>query len=419
MRIAMFTNTYLPMVGGVSISIHQFAEALRAQGHAVLIVAPEYDGQAEDEEHVVRVAALRNFNHSAFSIPLPVKFDLSSIVEDFAPDIIHAHHPFFLGDTALRMAGTLARPIVTTHHTHYGQYLHYLPGDADWLAEFVDQLCIQHANLCDAVIAPSRSVEAELKAGGVQVPIHIIPTGIDLARYQQGDRDALRARHGFTKQHVVLGHVGRLAPEKNLAFLARAFCSAMAARPETRCLIVGDGPTREEMESIFTAAGLMERTVFTGTLGGSELAGAYHAMDVFGFSSQSETQGIVVAEALAAGAPVVALSAPGVDDVVRDQENGRLLPEEDEAAFVAAIGWVIEAGEALRAHVPSTIRAFSIEATTAKLLALYETAIAAGERSYDLDNSEWDSWARRLQAEWDIWTKRVEAMGNALRDEDE
>lgn len=414
----MFTNTYLPMVGGVSISIHQFAEALRARGNEVLIVAPEFDGQAEDEDQVIRVSALRNFNDSSFSVPLPFNLDLGTTIHDFAPDIIHAHHPFFLGDTALRIAGTLACPIVTTHHTHYGHYLHYISGEADWLAEFVDQLCIQHANVCDAVIAPSTAVEAELKEGGVTVPIHVIPTGIDLARYQVGDRTALRKQHGFTADDVVLGHVGRLAPEKNLSFLCKAFCRAMQDHPETKCLIVGDGSSREEMETIFKSEGMTDRVVFTGTLSGDELYGAYHAMDVFGFASHSETQGIVVAEAMAAGAPVVALSAPGVDDVVRDEVNGRLLQEEDEAQFAEAITWVIEAGEGLRQSVPDTVTDFSTEATTDRLVALYEEAIGRGERTYDLENSEWDSWGRRLQAEWDVWSKRVEALGNTLRDED-
>ncbi len=413
----MFTNTYLPMVGGVSISIYQFATELRARGHEVLIVAPAFDdGDAPDEDQVLRVAALKNFNDSAFSVPLPLSLELPARVEEFAPDIIHAHHPFFLGDTALRFAGRLGLPIVTTHHTHYGHYLHYIAGEMEWLAEFVDNLCVQHANLCDAVIAPSTSVERELLDGGVTSPVHVIPTGIDLEKYQQGDRAATREGYGFSPDDIVLGHVGRLAPEKNLAFLAHALVDAMQDRANSRTLIVGDGPSRDEMEAIFAAAHLADRVVFTGTLSGNDLYNAYHAMDVFGFASQSETQGIVVAEALAAGAPVVAITAPGVEDVVQDGVNGRLLDTEDAAAFADAVGWCIGAGSTLRDRLPKTVEAFSTTATSDRLETLYADAVARGKRAFDLDHSEWDGWTRRLQAEWDIWSKRVEALGETLRD---
>ena len=143
---------------------------------------------------------------------------------------------------------------------------------------------------------------------------------------------------------MVVGTVGRLAEEKNLDFLSRALARFLAATPEAYALVVGDGPSHEPMAELFAAAGLAGRVVFTGALRPPALIDAYHAMNVFAFASLTETQGLVLAEAMAAGVAVVAIDAPGAREIVRDGVNGRLLGEADEAAFHAALDWVIRQG---------------------------------------------------------------------------
>ena len=231
MRIVMMTNTFLPMVGGVSRSVAWFSEAFRQAGHRVLVVAPEFDGGMADEADVVRVPAIRNFNGSDFSIGLPLPGTLLPVLEDFGPQVIHAHHPFLLGDTALRAAARFNVPAVFTHHTMYEQYTHYVPGDSEAMRQFAIRLATEFANLCDQVIAPSESVAAILCSRGVASPIATVPTGIDTAAFAAGDRSQGRAELGLPEHAAVVGHVGRLAAEKNLSFLAAALAAAARQRP--------------------------------------------------------------------------------------------------------------------------------------------------------------------------------------------
>ena len=173
MKIAMFTNTYLPHVGGVARSVQTLADACRRRGHEVCVIAPEFEG-AEPSPHVLRVPAIQHFNGSDFSVRLPLAAAASDRLDAFKADIIHAHHPFLLGDTALRVATNKNVPIVFTHHTRYEDYTHYVPFDSPTLKEIAINLPTQFANLCDGVIAPSESLAKLIKKRGVTVPIRAL-----------------------------------------------------------------------------------------------------------------------------------------------------------------------------------------------------------------------------------------------------
>jgi glycosyltransferase involved in cell wall biosynthesis len=218
-NILMMTNTYLPHVGGVARSVASFTEAFRRRGHRVLVVAPTYDDLPEHETGVYRLPAITHFNGSDFSLRLPVSLP-SAVIDEFDPDVVHSHHPFLLGDTALRVAVTRQRPLVFTHHTMYEQYTHYLPATIDAVKNFVFHLPTGYANLCDHVIAPSPSVAAVLKERGVETPITAIPTGIDPQRFAHGDGAAARQKYGIPEGAFVAGHVGPEAPEENQPFFS-------------------------------------------------------------------------------------------------------------------------------------------------------------------------------------------------------
>ncbi|HXG09874.1 MAG TPA: glycosyltransferase [Gemmataceae bacterium] len=418
MNILMVTNTYLPMVGGVARSVASFTEEFRRQGHRVLVVAPTYEGLPEQEEGVLRVPAIQHFNGSDFSVRLPVPVALSSVIDTFAPDIVHSHHPFLLGDTALRIATLRDLPIVFTHHTMYEQYTHYVPVGATALKGFVSRLATEYANLCDHVIAPSESIAAVLRERGVTTPITVVPTGIDPKRFARGSGRAARRRYGVPPAAFVVGHVGRLAPEKNLGFLARAVAAFVAADERACFLVVGSGPSQDEIRSAFAERGLADRLFLTGPLEGKELADAYHAMNVFAFASQTETQGMVVAEAMTAGVPVVAVDAPGVREVVRDGRNGRLLSGEDEAAFAAALRWVADVPPAkYRALVRAardTAKEFALERCARRVLDVYSRLLKEQRRPRPEDDNPWTQTLRLVEAEWNLWGARVGAAVKAL-----
>jgi len=420
MRIVMMTNNYLPFVGGSALSVHRFSEKLRELGHQVLIVAPKYDekpeGESEDQVH--RVAAWKNFNQTGFSLPLPLHIDLLPRISEFAPDLIHTHHPFLLGDTALRIAASLNVPLVSTHHTQYAHYIHYLSDQMPWMERFVQELSTGHANLCDANIAPSEDIRKEMIELGVTSPIEVIPTGVDLDTFETGDRARGREALGLPHDVPVLGHVGRIAPEKNLNFLLDAAMLALEKHPKALFLIVGDGPSLEELQERAGQSAVADRVIFAGRKTGQEIVDAYHAIDVFLFSSQSETQGMVILEAMAADAPVVAVDAPGVRDVVRDSENGRLLPEEDGEAFAWATLETLENAESYRDGLQRTVETFSLDATTAQLVALYERLVTQGRRGGEsVDDSPLGEVQRRLQVEWDLWLNRLDSVVEAIRPE--
>src|SRR4051812_29476813 len=329
MNICMMTNTYLPHVGGVARSVSTFADEYRRQGHNVLVVAPNFEGRRPPkraEAIVERVAAIQKFNGSDFSVRLPLAAALSDRLDAFAADIIHAHHPFLLGDPALRIATNKNVPIVFTHHTRYEDYTHYVPFDSPALKAVAINLPTQFANLCDGVIAPSESIAKLIRKRGVTVPIAVVPTGIDVKAFANAEGLAFRQRYQIPPRSFVVGHVGRLAPEKNLDYLAEAAAQFLKRSRDTYFLVVGDGPSAEGMKATFANLGVGNRLVLAGKHTGRSLHEAYRAMDVFAFASKSETQGMVLAEAMAAGLPVVALNAPGVREVMRDGENGAMLP---------------------------------------------------------------------------------------------
>lgn len=392
MNIVMFTNTYTPFVGGVTHSVQAFAAAYRTLGHRVLVVAPEFDGRPRDEEDVLRIPSLRRFHGGDFSAVLPVAGLLRRPLQAFRPDIVHAHHPYLLGMTALRAARFRGLPLVFTHHTLYEQYTHYVPADSGVLKRFVIWLATGYANACDQVFAPSESIAALLRSRGVTTPIDVVPTGVDLARFDGADGARFRAAAGIPAEAFVVGHIGRLAAEKNLRFLADALITFMRVEPCARVVIAGRGPLEAELRERFARAGMAGRLHVEGILDGSRLADAYAAMDVFAFASRSETQGLVLTEAMAAGVPVVALDAAGAREVVEDGRNGRLLHDASVPAFTEALRWIAASAPArrstLRSAARETAEAFSMPREAAAALARYQglraampPAAGAGERS--------------------------------------
>src|SRR5688572_25614883 len=420
MKICMMTNTYLPHVGGVARSVSTFAEEFIREGHDVLVVAPQFDGKplpAKSEAFVERVPSLRNFNGSEFSVRLPLATALSDRLDAFQADIIHAHHPFLLGDTALRVSMNKNVPIIFTHHTRYEDYTHYVPF-SDAMREVAIQIPTHFANLCDGVIAPSESIARIIRKRGVTSPITVIPTGIDVQAFASADGGRFRKRLNIPDDSIVVGHVGRLALEKNLGYLAEAVALFLTGEPKARFLVVGDGPWREELKEVFVKHGVADRLLLAGKRTGRVLREAYRAMDVFAFASQSETQGMVVAEAMAAGAPVVALNASGVREVVRDGSNGFLLPAAAPAeAFADALARCAQPNrrQALSAGAQETAAEFSQERSARRALAFYEETRRATRARRLLNHlSPWAALLKRVGLEWDLLSSRTQTVAAAV-----
>ncbi|MDP1932450.1 MAG: glycosyltransferase [Gammaproteobacteria bacterium] len=418
MNIVLATNTFTSHVGGVARSVEAFTEEYRRRGHRVLVVAPEFPDIPADEVDVLRVPAIQNFNASDFSVALPVPTGLSDRLQEFEVDIIHSQHPFLLGMTAVRMARAFQVPLVFTHHTLYEQYTHYVPGNSDLMRRFIIELGTRYANLCDQVFAPSESVRDLILARGVTAPVLVVPTGVRVEKFARGDGAAARRRLQIPRDVFVVGHMGRLAQEKNLEFLATAVSGFLQTHPGSVFLLVGVGPFEADIRSLCIRLGVADRLIVAGILQGEYLADALSAMDVFAFASMSETQGMVLTEAMAAGAPVVALDASGVREVVKDKHNGRLLYDATEEEFAAALAWIYQCSperkQQLVAGAQATAEQFSLEKSAEKALACYERLQSESPDRWSSTEQGWEQVMRFIAAEWEVLRTLTQAGDQAL-----
>jgi glycosyltransferase involved in cell wall biosynthesis len=422
MNIVLFTNTYLPHVGGVARSVAAFCEEYRRLGHRVLIIAPEFPNMPIDELGVIRLPAIQNFNGSDFSALLPVFKNLHAELDLFKPDIIHSQHPFLIGMTAIRVAKFRNIPIVFTHHTLYEQYTHYVPGDSAALKRFVIELSTHYANLTEHIFAPSESIKSLIQRRGVTKPISVIPTGVTSAHFALGNGEKFRRKHNIQQDSFVVGHVGRLAEEKNLEFLAKAVVRFIKKVPKSCLLVVGAGEYATHIKKIFEHAGLLHAVFFTGVLTGKQLVDALYAMDVFAFTSKSETQGMVLTEAMAASLPVIALDANGVRDVVLDKFNGRLLFKDSIKEFADTLQELNELSKVkmkqLKNNARNTADNFSMQISAKKSIACYQQILSLYQITHKYDDAALNQVLALIKAEWNIIKGFIDSSMVALSDDE-
>ena len=382
MRIGLFTNNYRPLINGLATSVETFARAFRGAGHEVTVVAPRYSGGHPDEPGVLRVRGLRAPTHHAYVLPLACWPGVANAVAALRLDVFHAQHPSLLGSAAARWARRADRPLVFTHHTHYDRYAHYVPGPTRLVARLAVRQAMAFANRADLVIAPAPAVARALRSRGLRTPVAIVPTGVAVP---SGTRDirrrACRQAQGLAEGTPVFLSVGRLAREKNLAFLLAAFARALPRLPAARLILVGDGDDRPRLEWLVGDLGISGCVRFVGAVPHEAVGDYTLAADLFLFPSTSETQGLAALEALAAGLPVVAVASDAASDLLGDGEGGLMTPE-DPASFAGSVVELWEHPARMRAmgesgrHIAAR---YAPEACAAKLLGLYEELLRARE----------------------------------------
>lgn len=406
----MFTNTFEPMIGGLERAVASLHADLNAAGHLCRIVTPSFKGADRSSGGVLRVPALTGIGSKDFSIPLPTVNRLELWMEALDPHVVHAHQPFLLGDTAWRISRLRRIPLVFTHHTLYERYAHYLPLDEDRARRLLIELTTRYANRCQLVIAPTESVRQILLDRGITVPIEVSPSGIDLRVYGGGCRARGRRALGLSEEAEVIGHVGRLSQEKNLEFLIDATIRVMKSRPQARMLLVGDGDRLAAAKARFGGESLGDRLITPGLVAGDDIADMYAAMDVFVFASHTETQGLVLAEAMAAGIPIVALDAAGTRDCVADEVVGHLLDRSvDEVAFAQAVETLLEDRPrrmSFSERAREQANKFSRPECARRHAAIYERAIYEYAAHETHATDRWEQLAERLDVEWaPFWEK--------------
>jgi 1,2-diacylglycerol 3-alpha-glucosyltransferase len=331
MRVGFFTEVYRPIINGVVASVDGLAGGLRALGHDVYCFAPHIPG-SDEGDGALRMPSLPLPTSTPYrlTVPLVSRRNRRGIINHL--DVLHAHSPFVTGWMSVRYARRLRVPLVYTYHTRLEEYVHYLPFDPKATRFAASTLTRSFANLADAVIVPTPAMRQRLAEIGVTAHIEVVPSGIDLEHFSSGRRRAdLRQSLGTQPEEKLLLFVGRLGREKNVELLLDALTMTKVS---ARLVIAGDGPERDALEVRAKALKLGERVRFLGEVGRDELPDLYASVDAFVFPSVTETQGLVLVEAMAAGTAVIAADAPVVREVLGDA--GGLVPL-SAAAFAEAI----------------------------------------------------------------------------------
>lgn len=368
LRVGFFTEIYRPVVNGVVASIEGLAEGLRARGHVVYCFAPSMPGYAEKDGPVFRMPSLPLPTRTPYRLTLPLvsRRNLNGVIKHLS--IVHVHSPFVTGWMGLHYARRYGMPLVYTYHTRLEAYAHYVPFEPHATRYAANQLTRTFANFADAVVVPTPAMASRLRELGVTARIEIVPSGVDLRFFASGRRDdAARSANDVHYGERLLLYVGRLAKEKNIELLLRALALAEDAR--LKLVIAGDGPVRDELETIARELSVWRQTRFLGAVARDRLPDLYACADAFLMPSTTETQGLVLAEALAAGLHIIAADAAPNRDVLGDA--GTIVPSTAQA-FCAAMKAVPHSPRREIAALACTAaQRFAVDEQTDRMLDLY------------------------------------------------
>ena len=388
MRILMISDVYFPRINGVSTSIQTFRRGLHAAGHETILIAPEYPGAAADQEAAILRVPSRGVPRDPEdrAMKLGALRALRAEVERLEPDLVHIQTPFIAHYQGTALARALRVPVIETYHTYFEEYLHhYVPLMPRAVMRFVARrFTVSQCNVLDALVVPSRAMEQALLDYGVQCPMHIIPTGMEMERFACGDGQRFRAQLGIAPGQPVLVHVGRIAHEKNIEFLFRMFAQVVRSKPGAVFIVAGEGPALASCKAYVRSLGIEQHVRFVGYLSRErELLDCYRAGDLFVFSSRTETQGLVLLEAMALGVPVVSTAHMGTADIVNPQRGACRAPD-DEGEFANIVLQLLDDAPR-RAAISAEARAYaatwSASAMADRLGGLYSAVIGQASRN--------------------------------------
>lgn len=383
MRIGMMADTYKPYVSGVTNYISLYQRYLERHGHQVFVFTFGAPGQAEGEAGVIHSPGLALVD-TGFFINLRYSRPAKALLQTM--DVIHVHHPFVSGRLALNYSRPVRVPVIFTTHTRYDLYIQaYLPFLPEGLGDtFLRGYLPPFCRAVDLVISPSQGMADVLRGMGVDAPIRVIPNGVEFLAWDREKAQPRRADFGLADEDVVLIYTGRLAAEKNLVFLLRAFNGVSQAYPRARLLVVGGGPERANLEATAADLGLQERVRFTGVLPYEQIPGVLRLADTFVTASVTEVHPLSIIEAMGAGLPVLGVASPGVSDTILDGLTGLLAPH-DLASFTACMARLVSSPAerlAMSAAAQAEAARYAIDAVGPLLLAEYERLASTAAKQH-------------------------------------
>lgn len=380
MRIAIFTNNYLPNPYGVTQSIESFRRQFEKLGHEVFIFAPAWKGCADENPRVFRYPSIDIEFKFKFPLAVPYSRKMDKVIENLDLDIIHSQHPNLLGSAAMKWAKKKKIPLVFTWHTLYDQYAHFAVIIPEKLAAWwAIRNARNYANKADYIITPTESVKKIIKNWGVtNKNIETVSSGVEEKIYQDADRQIIRNKFGVKDDEILLLLVSRLTAEKNIEFLFRSAVKVLKNSKNTKFLVAGDGYLVPQLKLTAKENDLEERIIFEGIVDKKEIKNYYAAGDIFVYASKSETQGMIIAEAMYMRLPIVAVCATGICDLVEDKVNGFLVSEKEDE-FAGAVTKLINDAYLRKKFGEESARIarekYTDKICAQKMLEIYEKAI--------------------------------------------
>lgn len=372
LRIGFFTDSYLPDPNGVATTTAAVATALEKRGHTVYIIAPKHP-HFRDKKNVYRLTSVKMYDslEMRMALHLPDRALIKAL--QLPLDIIHTHSGGPVSLLGWEVAKLKDIPCLTTYHTMMAKYTHYLLKGKLITPKMATQMSRIFGNMCDCVIAPTQIVAHELRSYGIKKPILVIHNGLDLAYWGKAEKGTLRKKLSIKKGEKILLYVGRLGREKSVDFLIRSFETVHKKLPQTHLVIVGDGPEKENLLSLAKKLNLKQVVHFLGFVSKETLATYYVDADVFVFASTTDTQGMVLFEAMASGIPLVVVNHPTYTDFVKNGYNG-FLTNTHEKDFAEAVSRVLiddKLRKELSENAQKSVARFSVDATAKTLENLY------------------------------------------------
>ncbi len=368
MKILFISDVYFPRINGVSTSIRTFVQQLQALGHTVHLIAPDYGVATEDEAWIRRIPARTiYFDPEDRLMKYGAALDTLGELRRESYDLVHINTPFVAHYLGLKLAHLLDVPCVETYHTFFEDYLHhYLPWLPKGFAQgFARWLSRRQCNEVSAIVAPSQPMLDVLRGYGVKTAAQVIPTGLQEHSFAPADGAAFRVKYGIAADRPVALFVGRVAFEKNIAFLLRMAVELRRLQPDVLLVIAGEGPAEASLHALSRQLQLQDNIQFIGYLDRhTELNACYHCADVFVFASTTETQGLVLLEAMAQGVPVVAIAELGTKSILIEGE-GALIAVENEAQFAGRVHSVLS-DAVLRAKLGASGRDYAMRRWTSR-----------------------------------------------------
>ncbi len=381
MKIGMFSDTFTPQINGVTTILLEVNKILKQLGHEPYIFAPQYSkDQPQANGNIFHFPALKFIFHKESRFILPFNKEASSVFKNL--DIVYSHTPFGMGLIAMNVMRKYDLPHVHTYHTHFTEYRHYLPALLRPTKGGAIRIVRAFCNRCDAITAPSQSMKDEIIGYGITKTVHLLTFGVDMELFDAPITIDARAAHNISKDEILLLYAGRLGSEKNNLFLLRAFRQIIDKWKEPKklkLLFAGDGSDRANLENCAKELKLTGNVIFAGYVERTKLVDYYKAADLFVFASKTETQGIVMTEAMAAGLPVVAVGAMGALDAVYDGETGVLVKDDEQIFSQAVLDLLADEKRNQQLKANSKAKAYEISAqrSTEKLLKIFEELRAA------------------------------------------